>query len=127
MNRQCSTSADLSNDKKNNDVQKKRGQYFDKRGYISTKQEHNFQYPLPFDLKISTEKTKGIYRERIYQIYIIVINNKPLEQVPHFQYLGCNICYDKYHTVRNKMNRFHAIRVTNQKNCTKENKNGTQI
>lgn len=30
-----------------------------------------------------------------------VLNDKTLEQVSQFQYLGCDISYEKYHDVRN--------------------------
>jgi hypothetical protein len=54
----------------------------------------------------------------------INIDNCPLEQVRHFNYLGCDVTYDQDEDVNNKLHKFQNICGTIRRNLKKENKKG---
>ena len=50
---------------------------------------------LDYNMKISISKTKSmVFKDKEPVGTKLVINNKPIEQIQHFTYLGCDITYD---------------------------------
>lgn len=48
-----------------------------------------------YDLEISTQKTKTVvFMDKKSEITKLIIDNKTLEQINHFNYPGCDITYD---------------------------------
>lgn len=63
-----------------------------------------------YNLSISTHKTKVMAHSGKFPIRTkIIVDNKPLEQVSHFDYLGCNITYDVDRDINNKISKFQWI------------------
>ena len=73
---------------------------------IFTLQQIGFEYSVKISLKktkIMAFKGKSPVRSKI------VLDNKTLEQVSHFRYLGCDISYDRERDIDEKINRFQMI------------------
>ncbi|KAJ4429720.1 hypothetical protein ANN_21924 [Periplaneta americana] len=63
-----------------------------------------------YNLSISTHKTKVMAHSGKFTIRTkIIVDNKPIEQVSHFDYLGCNITYDVDRDIDNKISKFQWI------------------
>jgi len=63
-----------------------------------------------YNMKISTKKTKVMAFEGDYPIRTkIVIDDHPLEQVSHFNYLGCYTSFEKDKDIDHKIHKFQYI------------------
>lgn len=63
-----------------------------------------------YNMRISSSKTKVMAFKGKYPVRCkIVVNDKIIEQVSNFVYLGCDVSYDRPKDLRNKVNRFQAI------------------
>jgi hypothetical protein len=73
-----------------------------------------------YTLMISTQKTKIMTFKGKFPVRSkINIDNCPLEQVKHFNYLGCDVTYDQDEDVNNKLHKFKNICATAVKGCTR--------
>lgn len=63
-----------------------------------------------YNLTVSHEKTKVMAFIGKYQIRSkIILNNMILEQVRHFNYLGCDISFDEERDLKQKVHKFQSI------------------
>ena len=81
-----------------------------------------------YDMKISVSKTKTMAFCGKYMIRTkITLNNKPLEQVNNFQYLGCNMSNTYNKDLEQKVNKFSRICGTISRTLKNKTRNDTQI
>jgi hypothetical protein len=81
-----------------------------------------------YNMKVSTSKTKvmafwGKYPRRSK----IVVENKIVEQVSHFNYLGCDVTYNEDKDCDKKLHKFQAICGTIRRTLQRKARNETQI
>ena len=61
-------------------------------------------------MKKSISKTKSMaFKGKEPVKTKLVINNKPIEQIQHFTYLGCDITYDYEHDVQKKLHKLQHL------------------
>lgn len=81
-----------------------------------------------YNLRISKTKTKTMAFLGSNPIRTkIVIEDQVLEQVSHFQYLGCDITYDEDKDIKNKVNTFQRICGTIRRTLKNKTRKETQI
>ena len=76
-----------------------------------------------YNLKISSSKTKVLAFKGIDTLRAkIILNDKTIEQVNCFNYLGCNISYNKNNDINNKLSKFNYICGTIKRSLKKTSK-----
>ena len=81
-----------------------------------------------YNLKISVNKTKVMAHYGKYPVQSkIVIENKTLEQVSHFNYLGCEISLNEDKDIQNKTNKFQYICGTIQRTLKNKARKDTKL
>lgn len=81
-----------------------------------------------YNLKISKDKTKIMAFEGKETVRSkIIIDNKTLEQVSHFNYLGCDTTYERDKDVESKVHKFQAICGTINRTLKHKTRKDTRI
>lgn len=81
-----------------------------------------------YNLKISTRKTKVMAHKGKHPVRSkVVIENKILEQVSYFDYLGCNVSYDRDKDIENKLNKFQLICGTINRTLQNKTRKDTKL
>ena len=81
-----------------------------------------------YNLKISLHKTKVMAFQGKYPVRSkIIVNNKPIEQVSNFTYLGCDTSYNYDNDMENKINKFQAICGTINRTLNNKTRKDTRI
>ena len=85
-----------------------------------------YQLGNAYNLRISKKKTKVMAHRGKFPVRSkIVVEDQILEQVSHFEYLGCNVSWDVDRDIEKKVNKFQSIcgtiNRTLQNKTTKEN------
>lgn len=63
-----------------------------------------------YNMKISYNKTKVMAFKGTYPVRTkIIIDNRPIEQVSHFNYLGCDVSYNYDNDITNKLHKYQYI------------------
>lgn len=86
-----------------------------------------YQLGNAYNLRISKKKTKVMAHRGKFPVRSkIVVEDQILEQVSHFEYLGCNVSWDVDRDIEKKVNKFQSIcgtiNRTLQNKTTKETK-----
>lgn len=86
------------------------------------------QLCLHYNLTISIKKTKVMAHRGKFPVRTkIIMDNQPLEQISHFEYLGCNISYEVDHDIENKINKFQRICGTINRTLRNKTRKDTKI
>ena len=81
-----------------------------------------------YNFKISAMKTKVMaFLGKDPVRSKIVLNDKPIEQVSHFRYLGCDISYEPDRDIEEKVNKFQMICGTINRTLKNRTRKDTKI
>jgi hypothetical protein len=103
---------------------------------ILAKSENDLQFAtqllynttLAYNLEISSNKSKVMAFEGKHpRRSKIVIDNKIIEQVSHFNYLGCDVSYNYDADLQIKLNKFQYMSGTIKRTITNKTRKDTQL